>query len=332
MSSLSLTPCIQPNPDISGIGVRASIYAQAFLSLACLFIFVIDGEITSEEGLAINDIHMTNELTASALLVSAVIQARTYGLSIYHANIVLILSWINFVPTYFIGAIINALVHGTNPTEGRPKFRWRKGWKGFLARLFQWIHYIAVAGFGIWVWSDVGSFGDQPQCTPQTFVVIFGFNILVTNPGLKIAALILYSFFAFVGIVMVPFLTLIRSRHCERLLPRIYKHFQLVLPENNRNLTQKQKQSEWMITLVATFSIEILFVFSTEVLIRRSKGLVYPGESQWTFGQSLAISLVLAPLAGTIEELQKGYQGLREKRKKRKESQDDELPMINHES
>jgi len=77
MSSPSLTPCIQPNPDISGIGVRASFYAQAFLSLVSLLIFVIDGEITFEEGLAINDIFMTNELTASALLVSAVIQART---------------------------------------------------------------------------------------------------------------------------------------------------------------------------------------------------------------------------------------------------------------
>lgn len=331
MSSPSLTPCIQPNPDISGIGVRASFYAQAFLSLVSLLIFVIDGEITFEEGLAINDIFMTNELTASALLVSAVIQARTYGLSTYHANIVLILSWISYVPTLFIGSIINALgnaVHPIGPSEGRRKFMWRLCWKGVLAAKFRWMHYIAVTGFGLWIWSDVKSFGDQPQCTPQTFVVIFGHNILVTNPGLKIAALILYSFMACAGIVGVPFFIFLKSRHCKRLLPHLHKYYQSTIHPQNRNLTQKQKQSKWIINLVAAFGIEILLVSSTEVLIRRSKGLVYPGESQWTFGQSLAIFLVLEPLASTIGELQKGYQALREKRR-RKESQDDELPVMN---
>ena len=110
---------------------------------------------------------MTSELTASALLVSAMIQTRTYGLSVYHANIILILSWINFVPTYFIGSIIDALDDAVHPTEGRRKFRWRVGWKGFLGQIIRWMHYIAVAGFRLWIWSDVKSFGDQPQCTPD---------------------------------------------------------------------------------------------------------------------------------------------------------------------
>ena len=315
MSSPSLTPCIQPNPDISGIGVRASIYAQAFLSLVSLLIFVIDGKITFEEGLAINDILVTNELTASALLLSAIIQARTYGLSLYHANIVLILSWISFVPTYFTG-ILGDAVHPTDPSDGRRKFRWGVGWKGFLARMFTWTHYIAVAGFGLWIWSDVKSFGDQPQCTPQTFVVIFGHNILVTDPGLKIAALILYSFMGLSAILPL-YVIFVQSLHCER---------RLLPPPRNLNFTSKKRQSTWIPFLIAMSGVEILFVSSTEVLIRRSKGLVYPGESQWTFGQSLAMFLVLAPIASTIGELQKAYQERREKR--REESQDDELPVM----
>ena len=334
MSSPSLTPCIQPNPDISGIGVRASIYAQAFLSLGSLLIFVIDGEITFEEGLAINDIVMTNELTASALLLSAIIQARTYGLSTYHANIVLILSWISFVPTLFIVlGIIDALndaVRPTDPTEGRGKFRSRVGWKGFLAGKLLLMHYIAVAGFGLWIWSDVKSFGNQPQCTPQTFVVIFGYNVLVTNPVLKFVALLLYGEIAAASIVVLPYTIFVQSRYCERLLPRLYNYHRSITQGNNQGLTQKQKRTKWIAFLVAMFGIEILFVSCTEVLIRRSKDLVYPGESQWTFGQSLAMFLVFAPLATTIGELQKGYQELREKWRG-KESQDDELPMINPE-
>ena len=340
MSSPSLTPCIQPNPDISGIGVQASIYAQAFLSLVSLLIFVIDGEITFEEGLAINNIVMTNELTASALLLSAIIQARTYGLSVYHANIVLILSWISFVPTFFIGLgnlkvgnSRNDAVRPIDPIEGRRKFRARVGWKGFLGSQLQLMHYIAVAGFGLWVWSDVKSFGNQPQCTPQTFVVIFGYNILVTNHGLKIAALILYGDIAVARIVIlaaIPYFIFVRSRHRERLPTPLYDDHQSIMQGTNQDLTRKKKRTNWIIFLVAMFSIEILFVSSTEFLIRRSKDLVYPGESQWTFGQSLAMFLVFAPLATTIGELQKGYQELREKRRG-KESQDDELPMMNPE-
>jgi NO-binding membrane sensor protein with MHYT domain len=334
MHTTSLTPCIQPNPDISGIGVRASIYAQAFLSLVSLLIFVIDGDITFEEGLSINDIVITNELTASALLLSAIIQARTYGLSTYHANIVLILSWISFVPTIFIGlGIGNArsnAVRPIDPIEGRHKFWSRVGWKGFLGGQLLLMHYIAVAGFGLWVWSDVKAFGNQPQCTPQTFVVIFGYNILVTNPGLKIVALIIYGEIAFASIILIPYAILVQSRHCERLLPRLYNYHRSRMQGLNQDVPQKQKQTYWITFLAVMFGVEILFVSSTEVLIRRSKDLVYPGESQWTFGQSLAMFLVFAPLATTIGELQKGYQELRERRR-RKESQDDELPMMNPE-
>ena len=39
-----------------------------------------------------------------------------------------------------------------------------------------------------------------------------------------------------------------------------------------------------------------------------------PGESQWTFGQSLAVMLVISPLVHTIDGMWKGYQRLREGR------------------
>jgi hypothetical protein len=94
MSSLA-PACIQPNPDIAGIGVRASIYAQNLLSFVPAIMFAIDGEVTTMEYKVIGKIPASILITACALLLSAFIQAATFGLSVYHANIVLNLSWIN---------------------------------------------------------------------------------------------------------------------------------------------------------------------------------------------------------------------------------------------
>ena len=89
MASASLIPGIQPNPDIAGVGVRTAFYAQAFLSILPLFIIGADGQITLEELRTIIEIVETNEVTACALVLSALIQAWTYGLTTYHADIVL---------------------------------------------------------------------------------------------------------------------------------------------------------------------------------------------------------------------------------------------------
>ncbi|KAH6896337.1 ankyrin repeat-containing domain protein [Coprinopsis sp. MPI-PUGE-AT-0042] len=68
---------IPANPDISGIGVRTAIYAQ---NLICIISALTD---------------TTNLILAFAILISSIVQARTLGMTSYHANIVLSLSWMN---------------------------------------------------------------------------------------------------------------------------------------------------------------------------------------------------------------------------------------------
>ena len=84
-----------PNPDISGIGIRVSIYTQAFLGLVPLMLFAVDGKITRSERKVLDGIYANILVTACALLISASVQAATFGLTVYHALIVLNLSWIN---------------------------------------------------------------------------------------------------------------------------------------------------------------------------------------------------------------------------------------------
>ncbi|KAJ3501951.1 hypothetical protein NLJ89_g9106 [Agrocybe chaxingu] len=71
LPALNSSQGLTANPDISGIGVRTAIYTQAIL------------------------IYLGILLSGCALLFSAIIQAKTFGLSAYHGTVVLYLSWIN---------------------------------------------------------------------------------------------------------------------------------------------------------------------------------------------------------------------------------------------
>jgi len=86
---------IEPNPDISGIGVRTAIYAQAVLTLVQPLLASLDGRISESELVGLHQLYLGILLPGCALLFSAIIQARTFGLSVYHGMIVLNLSWIN---------------------------------------------------------------------------------------------------------------------------------------------------------------------------------------------------------------------------------------------
>jgi len=94
MSSSNCTG-INPNPDISGSGVRTAIYAQAVLTLIQPLLASLDGRITEDELGGLHQLYLGILLPGCALLFSAIIQAKTFGLSVYHGIIVLNLSWIN---------------------------------------------------------------------------------------------------------------------------------------------------------------------------------------------------------------------------------------------
>jgi len=85
---------ITANPDISDIGVRTAIYIQAVLSLFHAIVAGYDGKIDHFELESLIAVFLGILLPGCALLLSAITQAKTFGLSAYHAMIVLFLSWI----------------------------------------------------------------------------------------------------------------------------------------------------------------------------------------------------------------------------------------------
>ena len=93
--ALNASQGITANPDISGIGIRTAIYIQVVISLIHPLIAGYHGKIDDFEMQSLATVYLSILLPGCALFISAIIQAKTFGLLSYHAMIVLFLSWIN---------------------------------------------------------------------------------------------------------------------------------------------------------------------------------------------------------------------------------------------
>jgi hypothetical protein len=126
--------------------------------------------------------------------VSAGIQAATFGLSLYHALIILQLSWINsmtFMTVHFVARAAQS-IKAQRETSSSEGFSWipkMNLWKLLRSpeALVSSMHFIVVGGIGIWVWRHIQTFGDQAECNQDTFLVILSktvygeFLILLSN-------------------------------------------------------------------------------------------------------------------------------------------------------
>jgi hypothetical protein len=99
-TALTMSCAIPSNPDISGIGVRVAIYIQNLLSFLPAFYALWDGKVEEHELKAVGTQSTTILVTAFAILISTIVQARTFGLSSFHTSVILNLSWMNNTNTF----------------------------------------------------------------------------------------------------------------------------------------------------------------------------------------------------------------------------------------
>jgi hypothetical protein len=95
-----MSACIPADPDISGIGVRVAIYVQNLLSFIPVIGVLRDKEVSVNELESVESQSTTILITAFAILTSAMVETQTTGLSVFHANIILNLSWMNNTNTF----------------------------------------------------------------------------------------------------------------------------------------------------------------------------------------------------------------------------------------
>jgi hypothetical protein len=141
-------PCLIPaNPDISGIGVRAAIYAQNLLSFVPAFYALVDGRVDGKELETIEAQSTTILVTAFAILISTIVQALSpYGLSDFHASVILNLSWMNNTNTFIY--LILYIHHRTGLTgDSRVAPEWAAWWHHIRQGLFvkrNWLPRVVI--------------------------------------------------------------------------------------------------------------------------------------------------------------------------------------------
>ena len=340
--------CIPANPEIAGIGIRASTYAQNFIGVFLAACYLIDGEISPDEAEYIDTASNAILMTGCAILISAFIQAKTIGLSTYHAMIVLNLSWMN--NSYFSISGIFAFSAGWTEFQSQLEAKRsgkavRRGQTRKGSRISSYLgvaHLSLMASFGIWLWQDINTFGDSSECTPYIFTVIFGHNVSAINKSLRTASLALYwitaipivniivgvivaivgSVVLLVGysfglvVIVISLVFLLSPFYILRYLLSLYLNRHSADSNTNNDdaakanavkASAKRKLSRWirsppndarlgLFYLPLVLFLDIFFAVNTELMIRRSRPLVQPGESQWTFGQTLAVIVTIIPL------------------------------------
>jgi hypothetical protein len=132
---MSRIDCLIPaNSDIAGIGVRTATYAQNFLSfMPAFYALTNDGKVDEKELQTTHDISITILVTAFSILISAIVQARSYGLSAFHASVILNLSWMNNTNTFIY--FILWVHHRSHVDAIEPTFA---AWKDYIQRQFPW--------------------------------------------------------------------------------------------------------------------------------------------------------------------------------------------------
>lgn len=259
------TQCVMSaNPDICGIGIRISIYVQAFLDLIFTLIAYEHGQL--------NTTVRTTLITATSLIVAGFIQHSLYGLSLFEAIIIIQLTTIKVAAIIRMSRSVSTFISYT-------------------------IYLALYVSFVFWVWTDVQNFGSQPECNNYTIFVFFGHNVRTPVGWLRKFTLVFNSFATFATFFQV--LAMI-STICY-VLPRILTY----------NRLQHRDHIGWPDAInFGQFGSIIYLLVTTEEIMNRNN--LPSTVSQWTFGQTLAMFLIvpsLVELATLILEIMKLTRG-----------------------
>lgn len=271
---------IDPNPDVVGVGVsssflsilahyvtnpqqiRASLYVLALSYHIFSYVFnsaELSGAIESSLG-----------VTGLALFLTAVITTATQSLGLFHALCV-----------FHLLGIVGLSAHPRGRYPG-----------GVVRRVVFMAFYVVVMtgslAYLIYVFATAPTFGDQAECNNTTVYVLFGVNIPATSPGLRwtlVAALSLLllgfgCWLLFVGCIAV-----------DAMFGRKVPHD--VFGAQDVNLGNNKSKPP-LYQLISYLAGTIYLIVMLELTIQRNA--LAPGLEEWSFGQILAMTMLIGPL------------------------------------
>jgi hypothetical protein len=152
-----------------------------------------------------------------------------------------------------------------------------------------------MAIVGVWLWSSPAQFEisqrdfNPPYPLTCTSITLLGYSTRLSSPILQAWSLLIYSVF------LVPALNLLLPAALFLAL-YIYSHHRHSLqPWNQR----KAGSLPVVLGLLFLLMVNTVFLVDTELTVHRGAQQQQPGESQRTFGQTLALLLLSLPIRDT---------------------------------
>ncbi|KAJ6522260.1 hypothetical protein B0H19DRAFT_1203019 [Mycena capillaripes] len=194
------------------------------------------------------------------------------------------------------------------------------------------LHLSLMSYFGIWLWRNPATFGSANNADPcalhWTSYIILGKGIPLKSRTLRIVSLIIYATFLTpvfnILLPMVGALTLLlpygvyhRARYADSFDPSSSsekRHDALRSMQDPTKIASSRSKrapaaSPWTLHvgynpfllpvfagLVVLFAINVAFIVDIELTLHHNRPFLKPGESGWSFGQTLAILFLLLPL------------------------------------
>ena len=267
-----------PIDSFAGIGVRIAVYIQAFLPLIPAVLQICIGRPLVDFQLQAVQSASSSLITGMALIISAIIQQHTKGLSIFHALVVLNLCWItvfgSFIPVLFLADY-----------DGQRNITIVTHKKTVMFLLFE-AKLMLMGGFGVWMLSQSSTFDSTPNpCTSSTVFWILGHHIHVTSRPFRKALLALYSTLLVPGVNIPAMVSLFLPATATLMV--LGSFFACGFPEKAANASETAIFSAGLALQIA------IMVVTTEKTIQSNN--VGSEEQQWGLGQTYAVMVALIP-------------------------------------
>ena len=186
-----------------------------------------------------------------------------------------------------------------------------------IALLLGSLHLTLMAALGIWLWSNPRSFGisDASCAVDFAHLAIVGARVPFGSNPLRVISLAIYSLFLLPGfnllLPMAAFLGLYLWHHARRakmvpLAAAATPTTSLPIRARIARVYRTAMGSPVFpigVGLALLFAINVVFIADIELTLRRNKDLQSEEneETQWGFGQILAMLLVFMPLRDIID-------------------------------
>ncbi|KAG6859977.1 hypothetical protein C0995_001064 [Termitomyces sp. Mi166 len=166
------------------------------------------------------------------------------------------------------------------------------------------LHLTFMAAIGIWLWSHPAAFGSSNTCTLSMSIFVLGIDVQLGSEALRMWSILVYS------ILLIPMLNLIIPIAFFAIL-LAFKQNRLYPQDDHGYFIQ---HCQTVMGLGVLGLIEAILLINTEVTLAKNSHLVETGETDWTFGQTLAVLVLLVPLRDLLQSvLDKGAQKQRKR-------------------